>query len=200
MATPPSSSPDPGATITTAAGDSRAEATDARLAFRTALARYQTALLLSIVGARGLESEAARPTTLAADLTAQLDSPSAVAELLAGLSAGARQALCLFALLETSVWPLAGLMHALATLGVEPRPVTLDLLQRGLLALQAAAGEPPIDDFPRRIEQGPLSSLHLRVHPSVPQAVRTVRPEVNLTGAAGAVGKIREADGLEPIL
>ena len=185
---------------TIAPGDTRAEATDARLAFRAALARYQTAMLLSIVGARSLESDAARPTTLAADLTAQLDSPSAVAELLAGLSAGARQALCLFALLETSVWPLAGLMHALATLGVEPRPVTLDLLQLGLLALQVAPGEPPIDDFPRRIEQGPLSSLHLRVHPSVPQAVRTVWPEVNLTGAAGAVGQIREADGLEPIL
>ena len=130
MATPSSSSPDPGATMTTIApGDTRAEATDARLAFRTAFAHYQTAMLLSIVGARSLESDAARPTTLAADLTAQLDSPSAVAELLAGLSAGARQALCLFALLETPVWPLAGLTHALATLGVEPRPVILDLLR-----------------------------------------------------------------------
>ena len=42
--------------------------------------------------------------------------------------------------------------------------------------------------------------MHLRVHPSVPQAVRTSRPEVNLTTVAGAVGQIREADGLEPIL
>src|SRR5512135_968567 len=100
MATPPSSRPNPGAS-TTAAGESRAEISDARLAFRTALARYQTAQLLSIVGTRGLESDAARPTSLAADLTAQLDAPSAVAELLAGLSAGARQALCLFTLLET---------------------------------------------------------------------------------------------------
>ncbi|MBV8488852.1 MAG: hypothetical protein JO161_11280, partial [Planctomycetaceae bacterium] len=200
MATPPSSSSDPGAAKTAAAGDSRAEATDARFAFRTTLARYQTAKLLSIARARGLESDAARATTLAVDLTAQLDSPSSVLELLAGLSAGARQALCLFALLETPVWPLAGLTHALATLGVEPRPVILDLLERGLLALQVAPGEPSIDDFPRRIEQGPLFSLRLRVHPSVPQAVRTSRPEVNLTSVAGAVGQIREADGLEPIL
>jgi hypothetical protein len=198
MATSPSFGPDPD--TTTATGDSKAESTDARLAFRTALSRYQTARLLSIVGARGLNSDATRPTTLAADLTAQLDSPSAVAELLAGLSSGARQCLCLFALLETPVWRLAGLSHALATLGVEPRPVILDLLSRGLLVLEVAPGEPPIDDFFRRIEQGPFFALLLRVHPSVPHAVRTSRPEVDLTRVAGAVGQIREADGLEPIV
>jgi hypothetical protein len=199
MAALPSSSTDP-AGPPTAPGDAGAEPGDPRLAFRSALARYQTARLGAIIRLRGLESDAARPSTLAADITGQLDSPSVVSGLLAGLGAGSRQALSLFALTETSVWPLAGLSHALATLGVEPMSTILDLLDRGLLALDAAPDQQAIDDFTRRIEQGPLQSLHLRIHPSVPQTVRVARPEGKLTPAAGVVGQVRESDGLEPIL
>ena len=137
MAALPSSNPDRAGPPTNR-GDAADEPVDPRLAFRSALARYQAATLAAIVRRRGLETDPARPSTLAADLTAQLDSASDVAELMARLSFGPRQALGLFALTETSVWPLTGLSYALATLGVEPKPAILELLELGLLALDTA--------------------------------------------------------------
>ncbi len=199
MAASPSSSSDP-AGPPPSSGEAGAEPLDPRLAFRSALARYQAAKLGAIVRLRHLESDAVRSSTLAADLTAQLDSASDVAGLLARLSSESRQALGLFALTETSVWPLAGLSHALATLGVEPRSAILELLELGLLALDAAPDLRAIDDFPARIDQGPMHLLLLRAHPATPQAVRVSRPDGKLTPAAGGVGQIRESDGLEPIL
>ena len=199
MAALPTSSSDP-AGPPTIPGEAGAEPLDPRLAFRSALARYQAAKLGAIVRLRNLESDAVRPSTLAADLTAQLDSASDVAELLARLSFGSRQALGLFALTETSVWPLAGLSHALATLGVEPRSAIFALLELGLLALDTTPDLRTIDDFHARIDQGPMHLLQLRAHPAVPQAVRVSRPDGKLTPAASDVGQIRESDGLEPIL
>ncbi|MGA9924052.1 MAG: helicase-associated domain-containing protein [Isosphaeraceae bacterium] len=199
MAALPTSSSDP-AGPPAIPGESGAEPLDPRLAFRSALARYQAAKLGAIVRLRNLESDAVRPSTLAADLTAQLDSASDVAELLARLSFGSCQALGLFALTETSVWPLAGLTHALATLGVEPRSAIFALLELGLLALDTTPDLRTIDDFHARIDQGPMHLLQLRAHPAVPQAVRVSRPDGKLTPAANDVGQIRESDGLEPIL
>ena len=199
MAALPTSSSDP-AGPPTIPGEAGAEPLDPRLAFRSALARYQAAKLGAIVRLRNLESDAVRPSTLAADLTAQLDSASDVAELLARLSFGSCQALGLFALTETSVWPLAGLSHALATLGVEPRSAIFALLELGLLALDTTPDLRTIDDFHARIDQGPMHLLQLRAHPAVPQAVRVSRPDGKLTPAANDVGQIRESDGLEPIL
>ncbi len=199
MAALPTSSSDP-AGPPTIPGEAGAEPLDPRLAFRSALAQYQAAKLGAILRLRNLESDAVRPSTLAADLTAQLDSASDVAALLARLSNGSRQALGLFALTETSVWPLSGLSHALATLGFEPRSAILALLELGLLALDTAPDLRAIDDFPARIDQGPLHSLQLRAHPAVPQAVRVSRPDGKLAPAASGVGQIRESDGLEPIL
>ena len=199
MAALPTSSSDP-AGPPAIPGEAGAEPVDPRLAFRSALARYQAAKLGAIVRLRNLESDAVRPSTLAADLTAQLDSASDVAELLARLSFGSHQALGLFALTETSVWPLAGLSHALATLGVEPRSAIFALLELGLLALDTTPDLRAIDDFPARIDQGPMHLLQLRAHPAVPQAVRVSRPDGKLTPAADDVGQIRESDGLEPIL
>ena len=185
MAVSPTTSSDP-AGPPAGHGAAGAEPSDPRQAFRSALARYQTGRLAAIVQARGLETDAARPSTLATELTGHLDSPAAVAAALAGLASGSRLALSLFALTETSVWPFPGLCHALATLGVEPRPVILELLDRGLLALDAAPDPQPIEDFASRIEQGPPHALDLRVHPSVPQAVRVTRPEGKLTADAAA--------------
>ena len=155
MAALPTSSSDP-AGPPTIPGEAGAEPVDPRLAFRSALARYGAAKLGAIVRLRNLESDAVRPSTLAADLTAQLDSASDVAELLARLSFGSGQALGLFALTETSVWPLAGLSHALATLGVEPRSAIFALLELGLLALDTTPDLRTIDDFHARIDQGPM--------------------------------------------
>ncbi len=42
--------------------------------------------------------------------------------------------------------------------------------------------------------------LRVRIHPSVPRAVRAVRPEARPPAVAGPVGEVRESDGLEPIL
>ena len=199
MAALPTSSSDP-AGPPTIPGQTDPEPVDPRLAFRSALARYQIAKLGAIVRLRNLESDAVRSSTLAADLAAQLDSATDVAQLLGQLGFGSRQALGLFALTETSVWPLSGLSYTLTTLGVEARSAILNLLELGLLALDTAPDLRTIDDFPTRIEQGPMHLMQLRAHPAVPQAVRVSRPDGTLTPAASDVGQIRESDGLEPVL
>src|SRR4051812_6434637 len=105
---PGTSSEPPGAPAGLA-GASTAASSDPRQAFRSALTRYQTGRLVAIVQALGLETDAARPSTLASVLTGSLDSPAVVAAALAGLGGGARMALSLYALTETSAWPLPGL-------------------------------------------------------------------------------------------
>lgn len=183
------------------------EPTDPRSAFRSTLARYASARLGEIVMARGLEYDGTRPSTMAAELTEQLDSPSVVSAHVAKLGAGARTALSLYALTETTSWPYQGLAHSLTTLGVDAPIAVLELLDQGLLALDAGTGsaagglaEPPsIDDFARWIGRAG-GSLVLRVHPSVPQAVRATRPEGELKFHSGPVASIRESDGLEPVL
>src|SRR5262249_26739180 len=137
---------------------------------------------------------------MATELTEQLDSPAVVKSLVAMQSAGARLALSLFTVTETTVWPLLGMMHALSILGVAPKTAILELLERGLLALDSGPEEQTIDDFGSWIEERPVSSLSLRVHPSVPQSVRVTGPRGELTKATGVVGQIRESDGLEPIV
>ena len=109
-------------------------------------------------------------------------------------------ALSLFALTDSLVWPLVGMRHTLSTLGIEPAAAVLQLLECGLVALDAGADQPPIDDLPRLISQEPTASLKLRVHPSAPQGVRVTRPEGELVPAAGPVGQVRESDGLEPTI
>jgi hypothetical protein len=176
------------------------EPAEPRLAFRNALARYQTARLESIVRQRGLDTESARPSTLAADLTAQLDSPAELTRLLAALGAGSRQALAIFALAEVSACPLAGLWLSLAALGAEPRSSILELLEHGLLALEGPYELVKVEEFPRWLEPAPDRSLLLRVHPAAAPAVRISRPEGKLEPISGTVGQIRESDGLDPVI
>jgi hypothetical protein len=176
------------------------EPVDPRWAFRSALARYQTARLEAIVALRGLKTESVRPSTLAVDLTDQLDSPAEVARLSAGLTAGSRQALSLFTLAEATNWPLAGLWQSLATLGVDPRSSILELLDHGFLAVESAHDETTTSGVDQWLVAEPAGAPLLRIHPSVPQAVRVCRPEETLTPVSGEVGQIRESDGLEPII
>ena len=176
------------------------EPPDPRSAFRTALARYPTSRLLEIVQFRGLLTEASRAVTLAADLSAQLDSTSVVAGLLATLSHGSRVALSLFTLTESSVCSLLSMNHALFSLGVAATASILELLERGLLTIEVLTEPQPFEDFARLIELTAVDSLILRVHPSVSQAARVTRPDGSLLAVAGPVGQIRESDGLEPIL
>jgi hypothetical protein len=173
---------------------------DPRLAFRGALTRYQTSRLESIVRFRGLATDSTRPSTLAADLTAQLDSPAEVARLLAAISATSRQALALLALAEVHVWPAAGLWHGLTALGTEPRSAVLELLECGLLVAEGTSEVVRLDDFAAWLELAPERTIPLRVHPSVPPAVRITPLEGQLEPISGTVGQIHEPDGLEPII
>ncbi|MFO0888649.1 MAG: hypothetical protein U0790_05810 [Isosphaeraceae bacterium] len=176
------------------------EPVDPRQAFRSALGRYSAAGLGAIIQARELVTDAARPSTMAAALTEQLESSGAVARQLEGLGVGSRLALSLFALTETTVSLAAGLIHALATLGVDARSALAPLLGRGLLAVEAEPEGPPIENPADLLEPTPAEAIRLRVHPAVPRQVRTVRPEGGLAATTDAVVQIRESDGLEPIL
>jgi hypothetical protein len=123
-----------------------------------------------------------------------------VSALVAELNPGARQALSLFALTESTVWPLVSLRQALVTLGVNPDPAIVELLDRGLFAADAADPQLPVDTFERWIDASAYHPAFLRVHPSVPQAVRVVRPQAKLPTCTAPVVQIRESDGLEPVL
>ena len=56
---------------------------------------------------------------------------------------------------DSLVWPLVGMRHTLLTLGIEPAAAVLQLLECGLVALDAGADQPPIDDLPRLLNQEP---------------------------------------------
>ena len=114
---------------------------------------------------------------------------------------GSRLALSLFAVTETTSMPLAGLSHALAVLGAEPIAALVRLLELGLLVIEPNAELGPIDDFAAALKR--TNSMPIRrscVHPTVPHAVRMVRPEGGLPAVPGPVVQVRESDGLEPIL
>jgi hypothetical protein len=179
-------------------GEAGTEPIDPRVDFRDTLARYDPKRLAVLVRRRGLEIDNHRPAAIAAQLTDQLDSPSVIAEVLAGLGAGERQALSLFGLTETTVWPVTDLRHALVSLGVEPDPAILELLDRGLLALDGTLYQLPIDSFEPGI--GDRSFGILLAHPSVLRYVRVTRPAGKLPACQAAVVQIRESDGLEAVL
>jgi hypothetical protein len=196
---PPSSSGTPQAEHRAGPGSAR---TEPRLAFRAALGRYKGTRLAAIRLAQGVPpgDERIRPAGTAEEITEHLDQPAAVEALAARLPVGSRLALSLFAVTEARSMSLAGLAHALGVLGVESTPALVRLLELGLLAIEPSAEIGPVDDFATALKRGSRAGLAFRVHPTVPHAVRTVRPEGGLRPASGPVGQIREADGLEPIL
>ena len=173
---------------------------DPRFTFRSLLARHPFATLRAIAARRGLESEAARASTLAGELTDELDSPAVLSTIRSELDADARLALSLFGLTESPSWPLSGLRHAVSALGADAERVVLGLLERGLLALDPGddAGQP--FDFASRLLSADPDELQLWVHPALSHGVRIQPPSRAVLPAAGPVGQIREPDGLEPIL
>jgi hypothetical protein len=183
-----------------APGKPRGELADPRAAFRSALCAYQASRLAALMQRRGLESQSSRSAALADELTEQLDSPAAVARLLADLDGPARQVLALFGMTETTMWPVVGLRHTLSTLAVEPTPVISELLDRGLLAVDTPLDPHPIDGFAGWSQEVSSNSAQLRVHPSVPQGVRAVQPAGKLRPCDAPVVQVRESDGLEPVL
>jgi hypothetical protein len=172
-----------------------------RLAFRLALSRYKGSRLAAIRLARGLSplEDRIRPSGTAEELAEQLDQPSAVEAMAAGLPVGSRLALSLFAVTEAAAMTAAGLAHALAILGAEPDASIVPLLELGLLAIEPSVELGPVDDFAAALSRGRSLGVRLRAHPAVPRVLRGVRPEGRLA-AAGPVGQVRESDGLEPIL
>ncbi len=171
-----------------------------RLAFRLALSRYKGSRLAAIRLARGLPplEDRIRPVGTAEELAEHLDQPAAVEAMAAGLPVGSRLALTLFAVTEAAVMPAAGLAHALAILGAEPDASIVQLLDLGLLAIEPNVELGPVDDFAAALCAGDRwasSSGRIRRF----RASCAVRPE-GRPAAAGPVGQVREADGLEPIL
>ncbi len=171
-------------------------------AYRGALARLDLARLRAITVALGFNDPEARSANLLAGQIAEhLANARTIEAVLGRLEHGPRLALCLFALTETTAWPMVGLAQALECLGVEPLATVRALVDVGVLAMATEAGaerESP-GDLGGRLEREP-DSLTLRAHPAALAAARTVLPAGSRPVLAGPVGLIREADALEPVL
>ena len=168
-------------------------------AYLRALERYEGIRLFEIHRALGLADPGTKPRALAGIITERLAEPRFAERILAALELGPRLATSLFMLTETTSWSFNGLFHALTCLGVEPTPTVHRLLELGLLAIELAEGN-FTNDLARLIERGDVGGARFLAHPSVLGASRTVLPEKKLTPHSGTVARVRETDGLEPIL
>jgi hypothetical protein len=173
-----------------------------RLAYRTALGRYKAARLAAIRLAQGLppEDDRIRPAAGAEEITQHLDQPAAVEALAARVPIGSRLALSLFAVTERTSMPASGLSHALGVLGAASVPALVRLLELGLLVIEPNTELGPVDDFATALARTNQADLRILVHPTVPHAIRTVRPDERLPAVQDSVVQVRESDGLEPIL
>src|SRR5262249_47287241 len=141
-----------------------------------------------------------RPAGTAEELTEHLDQPASVEALAARLPIGSRLALSLLAVTEATAISAAGLAHALEILGADPAAALLSLLDLGLLAIEPNPDLGPVDDFAAALGPPVAARVQVVVHPTVLRVTRAVRPEGRPPTADGAIGQVRESDGLEPIL
>ena len=151
-----------------------------RLAYRWALGRYKAARLAAIRLAQGLapDGDRIRPAGTAEEITEHLDHPAAVEALAARLPIGSRLALSLFAVTETTSMPTAGLAHALAVAGRRAGRGDRPAARPGPAGDRAECRARPDRRFRRGDEaRAARPRCSVRVHPSVPHAVRIVRPE-----------------------
>jgi hypothetical protein len=167
-----------------------------------ALSRYKVSRLAAIRLAQGMmpAEDRIRPAGTAEELTEHLDQPAAVEWLAARLPVGSRLAVSLLAVTEATTMPAAGLAHALQVLGTDPAAALVPLLELGLAAIEPNAELGPIDDFAAALGHQAAGRVHIVVHPMVLRVIRSVRPEGRLAAVEGAIGQVRESDGLEPIL
>lgn len=168
-------------------------------AYQTALGRYEGLTLYEIHKALGIADLGTKPRALPGVIAERLGEARTVERLLAELDKGPRLALTLFALTETTSWPLLGLAHALACLGVDPSASLRRLGELGLVAFEFPAGE-PVTDPVKALVDGKAGGVNVLVHPSAPGAARTMQPDSGLPAIEATVRQIREADGLEAIL
>jgi len=141
-----------------------------------------------------------RPAASADEITDYLDQPAAARALIARLSLGARLALCLFAVTESTSMRIAGLLHALGILGVQPVESVVELVDLGLLAIWFESELRSIDHFPTAVDRAWETPDLVFVHPGVASVTRTTKPDARLPGVVSAVSQVRESDGLELVL
>lgn len=170
---------------------------DPRFVFRTLLARLPFPTLRSIAAERGHESEAMRSSTIAAELTEMLDDPIASTAIRKGLSDADRLTLGLFGLTESRSWPLAGLRHATAALGLGVEVVD-GLIRRGLLVLEAPLEAPGVDASSLSAESASLAEVW--PHPGLVHVGKLRVPANPPLASVANVAQVRESDGLEAIL
>ncbi len=169
------------------------------LAYQRALERYESSRLFEIQQTLGIGGSLTKPRALAEYLTEHIGEARFVERLVAELDTNAKLALSLFALSDAPSWPLNGLVHALATLGVDA-PITLhQLLSRGMIALEFGDLR-SLGELTQLLERESEEGVNMLVHPAVLGAVRTTPPDQPLPTVTAPVRQIREADGLELIL
>src|SRR4051812_26755162 len=112
-AQPPEAAPNPGAVGGVGATP--------LVSYQKALERYEGIRLVEIHHALGLVDDASRPRALVGVITERLADPRVTERAINRLEHGPRLALSLFALTDSATWSVAGLLHALACLGVEGR-------------------------------------------------------------------------------
>lgn len=169
-------------------------------AFRAALGRYEGIRLVELHRAQGLPDLGVKPQALAGVITDRLAEPKVIERLIAGLATGSRLAASLFSVTESTSWPLAGLTHALACLGVDPVPAIRGLSDVGLLAVWLGTDGGPVYDIAKILDGETGGRVELLAHPSLLTAMRTTLPEAEQLTPSGPVSSIREADGLEPVI
>lgn len=169
-------------------------------AYQKALERYDGILLVEVLRHLGVAEPGVKPRAFPGLVAERLGESRVAQHVVAALATEARLALGLFALTETTEWPLNGLIHALACLGVDPKNTVRGLLEQGLLAIELDDGG-AISNLGRLVEDAPLDGRRVRIHPAVPGVARTTLPPADeLPAVPGPVRQVRETDGLEPIL
>ena len=169
------------------------------MAYRAALKRYDGGILAEIHAALGGADLGGKSAGLPDSITDRLAEPRAADRRTAGLPRDASVALGLFALTETTEWPVAGLMLGLRCLGIDPASAIRPLLAQGLAAVKVGDGYDFVASLVAPLGHDAGRST-LLAHPTAVASARTLPPDAAGPPTAGPTRQAREADGLEPIL
>jgi hypothetical protein len=174
----------------------------ARAAFSSALMRYGKAQLAAIRLAQRAQSssEPIRPRGDIEAIIEYLERPAAAESLAARLPNDARLALTFLAVTDATSIALPKLAYALQILTSTPSSALRALLDLGLLAIESIHRFASVGEYPECLQRFQPWELQLLVHPAVLKAARPVRADLPLPRHEGPVSRVRESDGLEPIL